>query len=120
MSTDKLVIWITPNERHVWYVRRLWDLSINLKIQEKSIDDVEELNQVMWFSPENALPTCNDIIGHIKKIEKSDISFPIIYSSEGKVMDGMHRIVKLKLKGVSNIKFVQFKVTPQPDEILKL
>jgi hypothetical protein len=54
---------------------------------------------------------------HIRLIETADLRFPIILSSEGRVMDGMHRVVKALLAGRATIDAVRFTVDPEPDYI---
>ena len=48
-------------------------------------------------------------------IEKADMSFPIILSSDGRVMDGMHRVAKAVLKEYETIEAVKFSLDPEPD-----
>jgi len=45
------------------------------------------------------------------------LKYPIILSKEGRVMDGMHRIIKALLLGHKTIKAVQFKEDLQPDHV---
>ncbi|MEN3371391.1 MAG: hypothetical protein V7609_3534 [Verrucomicrobiota bacterium] len=48
-------------------------------------------------------------------INETDLDFPIILSSEGRVMDGMHRVLKALLGGWQSIEAVQFEHDPEPD-----
>jgi hypothetical protein len=50
-------------------------------------------------------------------IEESDLSFPIILSASGAVMDGMHRVAKAVLLGREEIEAVQFEADPEPDHV---
>ena len=50
-------------------------------------------------------------------MEAADLSFPIILSSDGRVMDGMHRVAKAVLLARSTIKAVQFRDDPEPDYV---
>lgn len=50
-------------------------------------------------------------------INESDLSFPIILSSEGQVMDGMHRVLKALLNGLQSIEAIRFPSDPEPDYI---
>jgi hypothetical protein len=45
------------------------------------------------------------------------LSYPIILSSEGLLMDGGHRLAKAWLLNQKEIKAVQFEFNPEPDEI---
>ena len=43
------------------------------------------------------------------------LELPIILSSDGRVMDGMHRVAKAALLGHETIPAVQFTSDPEPD-----
>jgi len=57
------------------------------------------------------------MIEHIRLIEEADLSFPIILSASGAVMDGMHRAAKATLAGREDIEAVQFEKDPDPDHV---
>ena len=46
-----------------------------------------------------------------------DLGFPVILSSDGRVMDGMHRIAKALLQGLEHVEAVRFIHDPEPDYI---
>jgi hypothetical protein len=48
-------------------------------------------------------------------IQEVDLSYPIILCSEGRVMDGMHRVAKALYERKEKIIAVQFRETPEPD-----
>ena len=50
-------------------------------------------------------------------IEDADLSFPIILSSTGAVMDGMHRVAKAMLQRRTDIAAVRFDCDPEPDYV---
>jgi hypothetical protein len=62
-------------------------------------------------------PTTLQILEHIQLIEQADLTYPIILSADGRIMDGMHRVAKAKLQGDLKILAVQFEKTPVPDFI---
>jgi len=101
-----------------WDVSRLVRLSKDLPAFEKSVSEISELNESYWFSPDEEA-TCIDIIRHTKQINEADLSYPVILCSEGKVMDGMHRICKAVLEGRETISAVQFEHPLEPDYIGK-
>ena len=74
-----------------------------------------KLNEAYWFPDE--YPTTLQILEHIQLIEQADLTYPIILSADGRVMDGMHRVAKAKLQGDLKILAVQFEKTPVPDFI---
>jgi hypothetical protein len=60
-------------------------------------------------------PTCRAVTLHTKRILNADLTFPIILSSDGRLMDGGHRIAKAWLEGRDEVHAVQFAVDPEPD-----
>lgn len=106
----------TETGRHIWDVTKLVEVAHSLSMFDKPLDDIEELAENYWFHDGEA-PSCNRIIEHIRLIDETDLSFPIILCSKGRVMDGMHRICKAKLEGHRTIKAVQFETDPAPDYI---
>jgi len=69
-----------------------------------------------WFG-ENERPTWRAMLEHVRLMEEADLSYPIILSASGAVMDGMHRIVKATLQGRHEIEAVQFDEDPPPDHV---
>jgi disulfide oxidoreductase YuzD len=72
--------------------------------------------QDVWFGNQQK-PTINNVLAHFKKIEKADFEYPIIISSEGIVLDGVHRICKAYLVQRKTIPAVRFADDPEPDKI---
>lgn len=104
-----------------WDVLKLIELSKDFPVFEKPVCDIVELSENYWFGFMPGLEaTCQDIIQHAKQIYEADLSYPIILCSEGRVMDGMHRVCKAKLNGHSTIFAVQFTSPIAPDNIGKL
>jgi hypothetical protein len=52
----------------------------------------------------------------MQRIQAADLSIPIILSADGHVMDGMHRVAKAWLLGLTEIQAVQFPQDPEPDQ----
>lgn len=103
------------HDTYIWDVHRLVDLSKKFKIKEILLDQILELNEAYWFPDE--YPTTLQILEHIQLIEQADLTYPIILSADGRIMDGMHRVAKAKLQGDLKILAVQFEKTPVPDFI---
>jgi hypothetical protein len=61
------------------------------------------------------MPTVRRIVDHVRRIEEADLSYPIILGSDGRVMDGMHRVARAILDGRSTISAVRFVTEPEPD-----
>ena len=98
-----------------WDVDRLVQLSSKLPQKHIPLSKIRELDEV-WFS-EDESPTWRAMLEHIKLIEEADSSFPIILSSSGAVMDGMHRVAKAAREGRKEIEAVQFDEDPEPDHV---
>ncbi|MGI8470506.1 MAG: chromosome partitioning protein ParB [Pyrinomonadaceae bacterium] len=94
----------------------MWQLAENLPVKFVPIENIAELDRDCWFDDEKP-PTCRTVAAHAKRIYEADLSFPIILSAEGYLMDGGHRIAKAWLLGLKEIQAVQFEINPQPDEI---
>ena len=75
---------------------------------------IRELDEPFWFGHDD-VPTCRAIAEHARLIEATDLSYPIILSSDGRVMDGMHRVCKAVLLGHLAITAVRFTTDPAPD-----
>lgn len=96
-------------------VRRLIELSRHLPVRMIDPCQVAELDEDHWYFHSTERPTPRSITEHAKLIVDSDISYPVILDSSGRVMDGMHRICKAVLDGVTQIPAVQFEQDPVPD-----
>lgn len=108
-----------PSERglQAWDVDRLVELARGLPVRRVPLDGIREIDQVYWFDHEGERPTCRKIIEHLRLIEECDLAYPILLASDGRVMDGMHRVAKALLEGRSEIEAVQFELDPAPDYV---
>ena len=61
--------------------------------------------------------TCRQVVEHARLMLDCDPAFPVILSSNGRVMDGMHRICRVLLERRDEIKAVRFVRDPEPDYI---
>ncbi len=96
-----------------WDVHRLWDLTRDLPSVEMDPEAFHEWDEYSW---EKDL-SLGGLTEHIQRVLAADLSYPIIVSAEGHVMDGCHRLVKASLEGVL-VKMVRFSVTPVPDRLI--
>jgi hypothetical protein len=101
----------------IWDVHKLVELSKSLPVVSVPLSQIRELDERFWFNGSKAQPTCREIAAHAKLIMETDLNFPIILSSTGRVMDGMHRACKAWTQGAGSIKAVRFPVDPEPDYI---
>ena len=106
-----------PSSRGIlaWDVDRLIQISSHLPRKRVPLSQIRELDEE-WFG-ENESPTWRAMLQHIKLIEEASLSFPIILSASGAVMDGMHRVAKAALQGQRGIEAVQFDEDPEPDHV---
>lgn len=106
-----------PTGRAVWYTERLWHLARDLPVQAVAIAAIAEFDQDCWFGS-TTVPSCRAVARHAQRIWDADLSYPIILSASGGLMDGGHRLAKAWLLGLSEIQAVRFTVDPEPDYIV--
>lgn len=99
-----------------WDIHRLTDLAQKLPRTPIPLSAIRELDEPFWFGL-GTIPTCRAVAEHVRLIQTADLSFPIILSAEGRVMDGMHRVAKTLILGQSTIDAVQFTRDPDPDYV---
>ena len=102
-----------------WDVDRLIALSKDFPRIAMPLAAIGELDEPFWFSGGPDAATCRAIVEHARLIQAADMGFPIILSSNGRVMDGMHRVAKAVLLGHVTIDAVRFANDPAPDFIGK-
>jgi len=96
-------------------VDRLVSFAAGLPRRFVPLSQLGELDEA-WCG-DNERPTWRALVGHIKLIEEADLSFPIILSSSGAIMDGRHRLAKAALLGRTEIEAVRFQQDPEPDYV---
>ena len=97
-----------------WDVDRLVRLTAGLPVEQVPLESIDEVDSVYWFTDELA-PTVRAVVEHTRLIEEVDTSYPIILGSDGRVMDGMHRVARALLEGSSTIAAVRFEAPLEPD-----
>lgn len=95
-----------------WDIDRLVALTRHLQPELVPVDSIRELDEPYWGEM-----TCREVAEHARLIEKSSLAFPIILSSDGRVMDGMHRVLKALIQGDRQVRAVRFTVDPEPDYV---
>lgn len=93
--------------KHKWCVARLFELSKNLPVMEIP------LNHLNIYASYEKL-TLREMVMHMKAVQDSDLSCPIILDEDGELLDGRHRIMKALLEGHETIKAVRFDENPPP------
>ncbi|HEX4518467.1 MAG TPA: hypothetical protein VH063_02690 [Gaiellaceae bacterium] len=94
-----------------WDVDRLVELSRGFSVRQVPLESIRELDTAYWSGP----LTVRDIADHMRLVEAVDLAYPIILGADGRVMDGMHRVVRALLDGHLTIAAVRFAVEPEPD-----
>ena len=107
----------SPRGLQAWDVDRLVALTKNLPRFQVRLTAIRELDEPYWFSSGNGDATSRAVIEHARFMAEADLGFPIILSSDGRVMDGMHRVGKALLSGLASIEAVQFQHDPEPDYV---
>jgi hypothetical protein len=107
----------TKEGKLVWDVDRLVRLAKDLPTKTIPLARIREFEEVYWFDDQYR-PTCRAVVSHLQRIQEANLSSPIILSADGHVMDGMHRVAKAWLLGLTEIQAVQFLQDPEPDQIL--
>ncbi len=86
--------------------------SRNFARERVPLTAIRELDELYWGEL-----TCRKVVGHARLMTECDLTFPVILSSDGRVMDGMHRICKALMEGLNDIEAVRFLVDPEPDYV---
>jgi hypothetical protein len=94
-------------------MHQLWELAKGLPIKKVRLSEIEGFDEVRWFGgPHNIQPTCRAIAEHARDIYEADLSYPIILSPAGEVLDGWHRICKAFVQGIEELDAVQLPTMP--------
>lgn len=101
----------------IWDCHRLVELSADLPREMMPVESIRELDEPYWGAEDGAGMTCREVVEHMRLVRDADLSFPIILSADGRVMDGMHRVAKAVLEGRDEIEAVRFIDDPEPDYV---
>lgn len=104
-------------DRFVWDIHRLVRLAAPKQAHSVSISTIAELDENWWYQCETDSPTPRLFAEHMALVQATDLKYPIILCSEGRLMDGMHRLVNALFEERETILAVKFEGTPEPDYI---
>lgn len=107
---------LVPGGRGNWWTDRLWSAAADLPVVSVPIDSIAEFDMDCWFHGKG--PTCRAVAEHARRINAADLSYPVILSADGGLMDGGHRIAKAYLLGERTIQARRFVTDPEPDWIV--
>ena len=100
-------------QKYYWHVEKLKRLPIG---QSNVKELIEKIGNGTWFGPEEK-PTIKAFLIHVERALKADLSFPLLISSDGKVLDGSHRLMAAYIKGIETLPTVKFEREPEPDYV---
>ena len=103
--------WPSDDGVDAWDVDRLVELSRDLPVRQVPLTSIRELDTAYWSQPLSV----REVADHVRLVGAVDLAYPIILAADGRVMDGMHRVVRALLEGRSTIAAVRFDVQPEPD-----
>ena len=104
-------------DRYVWDIHRLVRLAASEQPVLVSMSAIGELDENWWYQGETDVPTPRSLADHMTLVQATDLNHPIILCSDGRLMDGMHRLVRALLEKRETILAVKFEKTPEPDYI---
>lgn len=99
--------------RAFWWTPTLWAASAALPVHQVPVADLRELDEDCWFS--GRAPSIREVAEHARRIEEADLTYPVILSADGELMDGGHRLAKAWLRGLEHVDAVRFVTDPEPD-----
>ena len=105
-----------PDGLKAWDIDRLIVLASELPTIQVPLSEIRELDEPYWYEA-GVAPTCRSNADHARLIEEADLSFPVILSCDGRVLDGMHRIAKAAMLGMDRISAKKFATDPDPDHV---
>ena len=97
-----------------WDVDHLIVLSRDLPVHDVPLSEIWQLDVQYW---DERLTTPRAIALHVELVQQVDPRYPIILAADGRVMDGMHRVVRALLDGRDAVPAVRFREQPPPDHV---
>ncbi|GGX41613.1 hypothetical protein GCM10007385_06460 [Tateyamaria omphalii] len=104
----------SPRGLLAWDMRKIAEASVGLLPQPVRLTEIAEVDENWWFA-HNVTPTPRTIAHHMQLVKQANRAYPIILDAEGRLMDGMHRVVQALLAGDTTIQAIRLPVTPAPD-----
>lgn len=98
-----------------WDVDHLVELARGLPVAEVPLTSIADLDTPYWFGDDQGPMTVRIVVRHMQLVNEADLAYPVILGSDGRVMDGMHRIARCLLEGRATVAAVRFEVQPPPD-----
>jgi hypothetical protein len=106
--------WPGDEGHDAWDVDGLVALSADIPVEEVALDDITEIDSVYWFDDDHPA-TVREVAVHVRLTNEVDTSHPIILGPDGRVMDGMHRVIRALIEGRQAIAARRLMALPEPD-----
>ena len=94
---------------------RLVELSASFPLVRVPLSEIRELDEHCSDSDDPL--TWRSLVAHVILMDEAELSYPIILSADGRVMDGRHRVAKALRAGMTHIDAVRFVEDPPPDHV---
>jgi hypothetical protein len=105
-----------PDGLRAWSVDRLIELARDLPVRDVPLTAIAEIDEAYWFG-HGEQPTVRAVADHARLIAEADLAYPILLSSDGRVMDGMHRVARALILQRATVPARQFATDPEPDHV---
>ncbi len=107
--------WPAEQGYDAWDVDRLIRLAAELPVTDVPVDTIPDLDTPYWALPGSGYPTVRELVVHMRLVRDVDPAHPVILGSDGRLMDGMHRVARALLEGRTTVPAVRFSTDPAPD-----
>jgi len=107
------------DDLYIWDVRALLKQAESLPVISVPLTSIKEIDEPYWFGHGGPEPTCRAVLAHVEQALEADLSYPILLCADGRVMDGMHRVLKALHLNKSHIQARKLNKTPPPDHMNK-
>jgi len=104
-----------------WTMPTIWAAAEGKPTVTVAIEDLNILDAVVWFGgPKSVEPTVRRVAERARDIFNADLTYPVIMTRSGDVLDGAHRIAKAYLHGEQTISAVLIDEYPPPDGVVEV
>lgn len=100
---------------YIWDVRKLLALADPESVFQHPLSQIKEIDEPYWFGDSSDQATCRAVMAHAAQAEAADLSYAILLCADGRIMDGMHRVMKAVAQGRDAIPARKLSKTPPPD-----
>jgi hypothetical protein len=99
-----------------WRMPTIWSAAEGKPQVSVALEELNILDDVVWFGgPKDVQPTIRLVAERARDIFHADLSYPIIMTAAGEVLDGAHRIARAYLQGTPEIPAIVIDGWPEPD-----